>query len=89
MAVPPRRLFGTDGVRGPANVLLTPELALDLGRAAGAVLTAGGTPGRRTVVMGRDTRLSGAMLAAALSAGLMSFGLDVVDFGVLPTRAWL
>ena len=71
--------FGTDGVRGVANVELTPELALSLGRAAGRVL--GGT----RWVVGRDTRQSGAMLTAALAAGLASEGIDVTDLGVLPT----
>src|ERR687893_1388947 len=67
------RLFGTDGVRGVANRELTPDLALALGRAAGAVL---GSPGRATVV-GRDTRVSGPMLEAALIAGLCSAGIEV------------
>lgn len=71
--------FGTDGVRGVANTELTPELALALGRAAGRVL------GGHTWRIGRDTRRSGPMLAAALAAGLASEGIDVVDLGVLPT----
>ncbi len=72
--------FGTDGVRGVANVELTPELAVALGRAAARVL---GTD--RPFVLGRDTRRSGPMLEAALSAGLMSEGADVEIAGVLPT----
>lgn len=76
-------LFGTDGVRGVANQVLTPELALRLGRAAGHLLGSGSAG--RPVVMGRDTRVSGPMLAAALASGLMSVGLEVVDLGVLPT----
>jgi phosphoglucosamine mutase len=77
--------FGTDGVRGVANVELTPELALSLGRAIARNITAA------TFVVGRDTRRSGPMLQAALSGGLASEGADVVDVGVLPTPAlaWL
>jgi phosphoglucosamine mutase len=71
--------FGTDGVRGTANVELTPELALSLGRAAARVL------GGSRWLIGRDTRQSGPMIAAALAAGLASEGVDVVDLGVLPT----
>jgi phosphoglucosamine mutase len=71
--------FGTDGVRGVANVELTPELVLALGRAAPRVL-----PGRRWLV-GRDTRRSGPLLQAALSAGLAAEGASVVDLGVVPT----
>jgi phosphoglucosamine mutase len=73
--------FGTDGVRGVANVELTPELVLSLGRAAARVL-----PGS-TFLIGRDTRVSGPLLQAALSAGLAAEGADVVDLGVLPTPA--
>ena len=77
--------FGTDGVRGVANVDLTPELVLALGRAVARHITAA------TFLVGRDTRRSGPMLQAALSAGLASEGADVVDVGVLPTPAlaWL
>jgi len=71
--------FGTDGVRGVANVELTAELATALGRAAARVL------GAPAFVVGRDTRLSSPMLQAALSAGMASEGADVVDLGVLPT----
>jgi len=71
--------FGTDGVRGVANRELTPELALDLGRAAARVL------GGDRWAIGRDTRRSGPLLAAALAAGLASEGATVVDLGVLPT----
>jgi phosphoglucosamine mutase len=80
-----RRLFGTDGVRGVANRDLSPELALRLGRALGALLHLGET--RPTCVVGRDSRLSGDMLEAALTAGLMSAGVDVWTVGVLPTPA--
>ncbi len=75
------RLFGTDGVRGVANLELTPELALGLGRAAGHVL---GGPGHR-VAIGRDTRRSGRMLESALAAGLCSVGMEVRLFGHVPT----
>ncbi len=77
--------FGTDGVRGVANVELTPELVLALGRAVARTITAA------TFLIGRDTRRSGPLLQAALSAGLASEGADVVDVGVLPTPAlaWL
>jgi phosphoglucosamine mutase len=71
--------FGTDGIRGVANAGLGAELVLALGRAAARVLPA------RTFVVGRDTRLSGPLLQAALSAGMASEGADVVDLGVLPT----
>lgn len=76
-------LFGTDGVRGVANVQLTPDLALRLGRAAARELTSGRS--RPRIVVGRDTRVSGPMLQSALAAGIMSAGVEVVDVGVLPT----
>ena len=75
------RLFGTDGVRGVANLDLTPELALRLGRAAGHVL---GTQGHE-VIIGRDTRRSGRMLESALAAGLCSVGMNVRLAGHIPT----
>jgi phosphoglucosamine mutase len=75
------RLFGTDGIRGVANVDLTPTLAYDLGRAVGHLLEAGG----RSVVIGQDTRRSGDMLVAALSAGLASVGADALQLGVVTT----
>lgn len=71
--------FGTDGVRGVANVEITPELSLLLGRAAARVL------GRERWYVGRDTRLSGQLLGAALASGLASEGAEVIDLGVLPT----
>ncbi|HLF70008.1 MAG TPA: phosphoglucosamine mutase [Actinomycetota bacterium] len=77
------RIFGTDGVRGVANTELTPELALDLGRAAASVL--GATLARPRVVLARDTRISGEMLESALAAGLASAGADVIHTGILPT----
>jgi phosphoglucosamine mutase len=83
------KLFGTDGVRGVANRDLTPELAFRLGRAGAAVLAASG--GRARVIVGRDTRISGDMLEAALTAGICSVGGDVLRVGVVPTPAvaWL
>jgi len=75
------RLFGTDGIRGVANLDLTPELALRLGRAAGHVLGGRG----HAVVIGRDTRRSGRMLEGALAAGLCSVGIDVRLVGHVPT----
>jgi phosphoglucosamine mutase len=77
--------FGTDGVRGIANAELTPELVLALGRAAARVLGPG------PFLVGRDTRISGPLLQAALSAGLATEGADVLDLGVVPTPcvAWL
>jgi phosphoglucosamine mutase len=77
--------FGTDGVRGVANVELTPEVALALGRAAARVLHGG------RFIIGRDTRRSGPMLEAALAAGLASEGASVVLCGVVPTPgvAWM
>jgi len=90
------RLFGTDGVRGTANVELTPEIAYQLGRAGAFYLTelegAGRRPGRRRaprrraqILMGRDTRISGDMLQAALVAGICSVGADVLLAGVMTT----
>lgn len=81
------RLFGTDGVRGIANRELTAELALELSIAAARVLgETGAFRERRPVALvGRDTRISGEFLAAAVCAGLASAGVDVVDVGVVPT----
>jgi phosphoglucosamine mutase len=81
------RLFGTDGVRGLANGGLTAELALDLSVAAALVLADRGEfEGHRPfAVVGRDTRISGQFLEAAVVAGLASAGVDVVLLGVLPT----
>ncbi len=83
------RLFGTDGVRGLANETLTAPLAMKLGAAAATVLTRGANPGKRrpTAIIGRDPRVSGEMLAAAMAAGMASKGVDVLRVGVLPTPA--
>ena len=82
-----KRYFGTDGVRGLANGDLTAELALDLSVAAAHVLAdAGEFEGHRPfAVVGRDTRISGEFLEAAVVAGLASAGVDVLLLGVLPT----
>lgn len=83
------RLFGTDGVRGLANRDVTAELALDLSVAAAHVLgSLGQFEGHRPrAIVGRDSRASGEFLAAAVSAGLASAGVDVNNVGVLPTPA--
>jgi phosphoglucosamine mutase len=80
--------FGTDGVRGVANAELTPEVVTALGRAAARVLGAHAVgTARVTFLVGADTRQSGPLMLAALSAGLMAEGCDVIDLGVLPTPA--
>ena len=83
------RLFGTDGVRGVANRDLTVSLSLSLAQAAAAVLgEQARSEGRRPIaVIGRDPRISGEYLAAAVAAGLASSGVDVFDAGVVPTPA--
>lgn len=77
------RLFGTDGVRGVANLELTPDLAFHLGQ-AGAYVLSKEHPHPR-IIIGKDTRISGDMLEAALIAGICSVGADVLRVGVLPT----
>ncbi|MBU6400110.1 MAG: phosphoglucosamine mutase [Verrucomicrobia bacterium] len=86
----PHKIFGTDGVRGTANVEpVTAEIALKLGRAAGHVFkTLEPRPrgrGKHKIVLGKDTRLSGYMLENAISAGILSMGVDVLFIGPLPT----
>lgn len=78
------RLFGTDGIRGVANADLTPELAFSIGRAGAAVLAHAAAP-EKPIVIGRDTRLSGTMLEAAMIAGITSTGRNVIGLGVVPT----
>jgi phosphoglucosamine mutase len=80
------RLFGTDGVRGVANAELTPELAFAIGR-AGAMVLAHTSDRHRPIIVGRDTRLSGTMLEAAIVAGITSVGRDAVSVGIVPTPA--
>ncbi len=79
------RLFGTDGIRGVANKDLTPELAFSLGRALAHVLA--GNDEKAVITIGKDTRISGDMLEAALAAGICSRGVDVYQLGVVPTPA--
>ncbi|MBC8143377.1 MAG: phosphoglucosamine mutase [Armatimonadetes bacterium] len=79
-----RNHFGTDGVRGVANTELSPELAMALGAAAAHVLRENNTNARE-IVVGRDPRLSGDLLEAALIAGICSQGVNVLSVGVLPT----
>ena len=80
------RLFGTDGVRGEANVSLTPELAYRLGRAA-TIYFGRDTEEQPLILIGRDTRLSGEMFEAALTAGICSAGGRAMLAGVIPTPA--
>lgn len=80
------RLFGTDGVRGVANKELTPELAFEIGQAGAYVLTETGGD-RPRILVGRDTRISGDILEAALVAGICSVGAEAVIAGVIPTPA--
>ena len=81
-----KRMFGTDGVRGVANKELTPDLAFKLGF-AGAMVLAGNTSHKPTILIGCDTRISCGMLEAALTAGICSAGADVLLCGVVPTPA--
>jgi len=74
------KLFGTDGVRGRANVDLTPEMAMGLARAAGDGISG-------IAVVGRDTRRSGPMLTDAINAGLNAAGFDTLDAGIVPVGA--
>jgi phosphoglucosamine mutase len=80
-----RRYFGTDGIRGRANGVITPDLALRVGQAAGVVFRRGDH--RHRVVIGKDTRLSGYMIETALVAGFTSMGMDVLMLGPVPTPA--
>jgi phosphoglucosamine mutase len=81
-----RKLFGTDGIRGTANLEpMTAETALRVGQAAGKLFTRGDH--RHTVVIGKDTRLSGYMLEPALTAGFIGMGMDVIMVGPMPTPA--
>ena len=80
-----RRYFGTDGIRGLANKVITPELALKVGQAAGLIFKNGDY--RHRVLIGKDTRLSGYMIENALVAGFTSVGMDVLLTGPIPTPA--
>ncbi len=80
-----RKYFGTDGIRGRANGVITPELALKVGQATGLIFRRG--EHRHRVVIGKDTRLSGYMIETALVAGFTSVGMDVLLLGPMPTPA--
>ncbi len=80
------KLFGTDGVRGIANIELTNELAYKLGKFGASVLTKE-THHKARILIGKDTRVSGDMLESALIAGILSAGCDVINVGVVPTPA--
>src|SRR6201997_2761245 len=80
-----RKYFGTDGIRGRANGVITPELALRVGQATGLIFRRG--EHRHRVVIGKDTRLSGYMIETALVAGFTSVGMDVLLLGPMPTPA--
>ena len=79
-----RRYFGTDGIRGTVGMTpITPDFMLRLGHAVGSVLRR--TVSRPTVIIGKDTRISGYMIESALEAGFASAGVDVLLSGPLPT----
>src|SRR6185295_6007757 len=80
-----RRYFGTDGIRGQANRVIMPELALQVGQAAGLIFKNGDH--RHRVLIGKDTRLSGYTIETALVAGFTSVGMDVLLTGPMPTPA--
>src|ERR1043165_5083216 len=80
-----RKYFGTDGIRGRANGIITPELALKAGQAAGLAFRRGDH--RHRLVIGKDTRLSGYIIETALVAGFTSVGMDVLLLGPMPTPA--
>ena len=83
-----RKIFGTDGIRGKANSYpMTPELALQLGKALAKILTTKNGKGRKKILIGKDTRLSGYMIETALTSGLVSMGCDVILVGPIPTPA--
>src|SRR5579864_3661465 len=80
-----RKYFGTDGIRGRANGVITAELALKVGQATGLIFRRG--EHRHRVVIGKDTRLSGYMIETALISGFTSVGMDVLQLGPMPTPA--
>lgn len=83
-----RKLFGTDGVRGKANIYpITPELALLVGKATAAQLGGCQDDRHRRIILGKDTRLSGYMLETAITSGILSVGVDVLQVGPMPTPA--
>ena len=83
-----KKLFGTDGIRGKANVWpITPEMALLVGKATAAHLGGNQYDKHRRVIVGKDTRLSGYMLESAVTSGVLSMGVDVLAVGPMPTPA--
>jgi phosphoglucosamine mutase len=86
-----RKLFGTDGVRGVANIDLTPELAFKLGRVGSYIISTKYETTNNFIIIGKDTRQSSEMLSASISSGICSIGVDVWDVGVVPTPvvSWL
>ncbi len=78
-----RKYFGTDGIRGRANGVITPDLAMKVGQATGLLFQRGSH--RHRVVIGKDTRLSGYMIETAMVAGFTSVGMDVMLLGPMPT----
>ena len=83
-----KKLFGTDGIRGVVNTYpITPEVALQLGKAIALYYDSQKLDTRHMVVIGKDTRLSGYMLETALTSGLLSMGMDVLAVGPMPTPA--
>jgi len=83
-----RKFFGTDGIRGKVGVApITPDFVMRLGYAAGKVLAQNGSEQRATVLIGKDTRISGYMLEASLEAGFSAAGVDVMLSGPMPTPA--
>jgi len=83
-----RKFFGTDGIRGKVGVApITPDFVMRLGYAAGKVLAQSGSESRPTVLIGKDTRISGYMLEASLEAGFAAAGVDVMLSGPMPTPA--
>jgi phosphoglucosamine mutase len=82
-----KKLFGTDGIRGKANTYpITPEIALQVGKAIAHVFGAKGH-GSLKALIGKDTRLSGYMIETAITSGLVSMGMDVLEVGPMPTPA--
>ena len=77
--------FGTDGLRGKAGTVLTPEIAFELGMAAASVLTNNSATVKPTILIGKDTRISGDMLESALTAGITAVGVNVILLGIIPT----
>lgn len=82
-----RKYFGTDGIRRIANTELTPELVYKVSKAAAYVFKKYSTNENPLILIGRDTRLSGGLIESSMTAGLLSYGANVIHLGVLPTPA--